>query len=142
MSLYKTKPRWHRGEIIATERGWVNPHNNEVLVSIGNLKSKLEAEDRAINIPLEVEQKITAPLEVEQAIEGEMVSEVEVEVLETEVKSTRKYNRKSMVESKKENIMEDPKKEIIGEVVESITDSKKIIGEVVETDLEKQIIAE
>jgi len=44
MTLLSTKPSWHRGEIIATERGWVNPQNNEVLVAIGNLKLKLEAE--------------------------------------------------------------------------------------------------
>jgi len=44
MTLLSTKPTWHKGEIIATERGWVNPQNNEVLVAIGNLKLKLEAE--------------------------------------------------------------------------------------------------
>jgi hypothetical protein len=142
MSLHKTKPRWHNGEIIATERGWVNPQNNEVLVSIGNLKTKLEAED-AKNLSLKIDTAIEV-IEVVK-IEVEVPDEVETEEVDTqinsEVKTTRKYVRKS-VEPKKENIMEEAKKEIIGEVVESIVDSKKIIGEVVETDLEKQIIAE
>lgn len=38
--LLKTKPSW-APNAIPTDRGWVNPTNNEVLVAIGNLRTLL-----------------------------------------------------------------------------------------------------
>ena len=43
MSLRKTKPRWFP-TAVATNLGWINPSNNEVLVSIRNLKTRIEQE--------------------------------------------------------------------------------------------------
>lgn len=44
MSLLKTKPSY-APNCVATERGWTNPVTGEVLVAIGMLKTKLEAEN-------------------------------------------------------------------------------------------------
>lgn len=111
MSLLNTKPRWFTGECVATERGWVNPKNNEVLVSIGNLKAKLEAETQPV--PVKIEPQIIVA-------EPEIVIK-EVKQMETEEKQKKPQGRK-------------PK--VIGEVTESkIPANQQLIGEVVEYDL-------
>lgn len=126
MSLLNTKPRYFQ-TAIATVRGWVNPETGEVLVAIGNLKLKLEAEQLA-------EQKVTEVIVAEVVIDvvkaeiivEEVVIKKEI-IMETKVeapvKVKREYNKK-------------PK--VIGEVVEEkLETNRQIIGEVVEHDLEK-----
>lgn len=97
MSLLNTKPRYFPSSI-ATNRGWTNPITGEVLVSIGNLKSKLEAEFLTIT---------------------EQPKEVIMETnTETQVKVKREYNKKPKVIGE---VVEQPvetNKQIIGEVVE------------------------
>lgn len=53
MSLLKTKPSY-APNCVATERGWTNPVTGEVLVAIGMLKTKLEAENPTAAAPVEV----------------------------------------------------------------------------------------
>lgn len=53
MSLLKTKPSY-APNCVATERGWTNPVTGEVLVAIGMLKTKLEAENPTPVAPVEV----------------------------------------------------------------------------------------
>lgn len=122
MSLLQTKPNWHRGECIATERGWVNPQNNEVLVAIGNLKIKLE-------------QELTeAAQKVEVKVEPVVIKEPEIiKVKEVKVESNEKH--KKIVPAKKTRV--------IGEVTEQkVHAGKQIIAEVVEYDLDKPVIGE
>lgn len=111
MSLMKTKPSW-APTAIATDRGWVHPISGEVFVAIGNLKLKLEAENK------------TTAVELENVVKPE-VKEVIMDTQEVN-KEKRQYNKK-------------PK--VIGEVVEQPKDVK-IIGEVVEYDLETPVIGE
>ena len=172
MSLMKTKPTWHRGEVIATERGWVNPQNNEVLVAIGNLKSKLEAENAAelvVTKPTTVKADkklvVVSPPELDDSLvqnlgqvtttentttltsnpEPQIVIKDEVTLVSDDVDTTVKLNeKKSRGRPKKEDNVETPK-QIIAEVVEDIVDiknKKQIIAEVVEDNKEKTIIAE
>jgi hypothetical protein len=58
MSLLRTKPRWC-SSAIPTDRGWVNPVSNELLVSFKNLKTLLDAEIM-LNTPIVVE-KVNEP---------------------------------------------------------------------------------
>lgn len=99
MSLLSTKPRWF-SDAIPSNLGWINPKTNEVLVSIGNLKSKLEAEQLIIkkDIPME-------PVQVEQ---------VSVVNQESEVKQKRQYNKKPKLIGE----VVESKQQIIGEVTE------------------------
>jgi hypothetical protein len=114
MSLLSTKPRYFP-TAVATERGWVNPQTGEVLVSIGNLKLKLEAET-----PVEVVTKLEPPVIEIVETKEEIIMETK---LETPVKVKREYNKK-------------PK--VIGEVVEEkLETNRQIIGEVLEHDLDK-----
>lgn len=95
MSLLKTKPRW-APTAIATDRGWVHPNTGEVFVAIGNLKTKLEAEQNIIGKEPEVI----------------IMDEVKTEV----TKEKRTYNKKPKVIGE---VVEQPKDvKIIGEVVE------------------------
>lgn len=115
MSLMNTKPRWFRGEVVATESGWVNPINNEVLVAIGNLKSKLEAEQPKkiiIADSLEVAEKVVktrkpyAPRKPKVVNEGNNMQEKE------------KTPENVPVEQPVEQPVKKTPKKIIGEVVE------------------------
>lgn len=121
MSLLQTKPNWFRGECIATERGWVNPQNNEVLVAIGNLKIKLE-EELAKAAP-----KVSIKIEpVVEKLEIIKVKEVKVEH-----------------QDKTKKIAPHKKAKVIGEVTEQkVPAGKQIIAEVVEYDLDKPVIGE
>lgn len=110
MSLLNTKPRWFQ-DAVATDSGWANPKTGEVLVAIGNLRAKLEAET-----PVEA----TEIKSDEVIIKEEIVMEAKIE---TPVKVKREYNKK-------------PK--VIGEVVEEkLETTHQIIGEVVEHYLDK-----
>ena len=127
MSLLKTKPNWFRGEIIATEQGWVNPQNNEVLVSVGNLKSKLALELAETTPKVEV-VKVESP--------KVMVEEPKIEIIKVkEIKMDAQEKQKKSVATKKTRV--------IGEVTEAkVPAGKQIIAEVVEYDLDKPVIGE
>ena len=131
MSLHLTKPKWHRGPVVATEQGWVNPINNEVLIAIGNLKSKLEAEEKidsviSLHVQLPISEAIPEPV-------------INVEVINEPVVVESKEVKMEVQEKNKKLVGKKPK--IIGEIVEQDL-SKQIIAEVVEYDLEKTVIAE
>lgn len=131
MTLMKSKPRWHKGEVIATERGWVNPQNNEVLVAIGNLKVRLEEE----GIFLDAEE-VTNEMLAAKTVKPEPV-------VPRMRKAYAPRKPKEPTSDKKETAVEktEDKKEIIGEVTEAPA-GKVIIAEVVEDDLTKKVIAE
>jgi len=161
MTLLSTKPTWHKGEIIATERGWVNPQNNEVLVAIGNLKMKLEAEgllspEPVLTIATETKtEKVGNDIDLAMKQElGEVVvtdnmttlmstpapvnevvlnigSEDQVVVAEVVVTETKPVEKPLSKKAKKE-IAAMEKKQIIAEVVEDIAG----------TESKKVIIAE
>lgn len=121
MSLLKTKPTWHRGEVIATERGWVNPLNNEVLVSIGNLKQKLELEFASIPKPV---------------VEPELV----VEKIESPIEQKPEIVKEHKMETKKQT---NKKPKVVVETTQkTVPVGQQLIAEVVEYDLDKPIIAE
>jgi hypothetical protein len=110
MSTYlKTKPRWCP-TAVATEQGWVNSLNGELLVSHRGLKSKIDAEDAS-----------SAPVEVPVVIQEEVIMQVQEEV-KVEV---------APVQVKEETIKKPKKKQkLLGEVVEfDIPDDAKVIGE-------------
>lgn len=71
MSLESTRPRWC-ATAIATNRGWVDPRTNEVLIAIGNLKARLDAETV-----------------VAEVVEPEVTQEVVAEVVERKVRVPR-----------------------------------------------------
>jgi hypothetical protein len=102
MSLYlKSKPRWCP-TAIATEQGWVNSLNGELLVSHRGLKSKIDAE---------------LPVGIKEEVIMQVQEEVKVEVAPVQVK---------------EETIKKPKKKqkLLGEVVEfDIPDDAKVIGE-------------
>jgi hypothetical protein len=105
MSLLNTKPHWCK-HAVATNRGWVNPFTQEVMVAIGNLDKRLEAEKPTI-----VEVK-------------EIIMEQEIK---PEVKTRKPYApRKPKVVG--EAVEYDQTKRIIAEVVEYDVDTK-VIGE-------------
>ena len=62
-AILKTKPKFP--ECIATNAGWVNPINNEVLVSFKLLKDKIEALQ-----PMQVETQKPEVVEVETPVEA------------------------------------------------------------------------
>lgn len=84
MSLESTRPRWC-ASAIATNSGWVDPRTNEVLIAIGNLKARLEAEKVVAEVvvaePVEeivaevVERKARVP-RVPRAPKQEVIAEV------------------------------------------------------------------
>ena len=131
MSLHLTKPKWHRGPVVATEQGWVNPINNEVLIAIGNLKSKLEAEGKvdtviSLHVQLPISEATHEPV-------------INVEIINEPVILESKEVKMEVQEKNKKVIGKKPK--IIGEVVERDL-TKQIIAEVVEYDIEQNVIAE
>jgi hypothetical protein len=116
MSLLTTKPSWFRGNVIATERGWVNPLNNEVLVAIGNLKVMLEAEFAA-----------SKPVELK-------LVEVETNVPDVIIVKENKMENKKPATKKTKVIAETTEK--------TVPAGQQLIAEVIEHDLDKKIIAE
>ncbi len=109
MSIYlKTKPRWC-DTVEATEQGWVNSKNGELLVSHRGLKSKIDAE--------------LASQVKEEPIKEEVIMQVQEEV-KVEVAPAQ-------VEVKEETIKKPKKKQkLLGEVVEyNLDDQSKVIGE-------------
>lgn len=132
----KTKPLWHRGECIADQRGWVNPQNNEVLVAIGNLKEKLEAEGIDLSEPEVV--KVEKPIKVK-----EVEKEVQKELSKKERKDQARAEYLDRIELQT-TITKIEKKDAEMKTVAEATEVKpqNIIGEVVEQDPAKKIIAE
>jgi hypothetical protein len=125
MSLLKTKPAY-APNAVATDRGWTNPVTGEVLIAIGMLKTKLDAEqvkivgataDVVIVDEVAPVVKEVKEVKVEEIIEPE--KEIVMEPVITEVKPVKVRK-------------EYTKKQIIGEVVEHVEVQKQIIGEVVE----------
>jgi hypothetical protein len=104
----RTKPRWCP-TVEATEQGWINSLNGELLVSLRNLKSLLALEQAALDaaaatIPKEV------PMQVIKEEVVPVVAEVQVPVTEETIKKPKK------------------KQKILGEVVEFPVDAQ-VIGE-------------
>jgi hypothetical protein len=143
MSLLKTKPHYFP-TAIATESGWCNPITGEVLVSVGRLKSKLEAEGVIATEPVvtakiiesEDQPIITTPEVVVEPIAAvvepvlEPVVEQPKEIIMEEVKPVKvrkEYTRKIKVTEQTEK---------------SVPADQKLIGEVVEHDLDKPVIGE
>ena len=115
MSLLKTKPNWFKGECIATHRGWVNPQSGEVLVAIGNLRLKLEAEYKK-SLPLNLEV-----VSVEKTPEIKYV-----------IKEIVKMEQKSKLPKLKHQ------KSVLGESTENkIPRGQQLIAEIVEYDIDK-----
>jgi predicted Holliday junction resolvase-like endonuclease len=108
MTVYtKTKPRWCP-TAVATEQGWVNSLNGELLVSHRNLKSKIDAEEAS-----RVQE--VAPVVIQEEDIMQVQEEVEVKVTQVEEETIKK-----------------PKKnqKLLGEVVEfNIPSDAKVIGE-------------
>lgn len=110
MSYANTKPRWCK-TVEATEQGWINSLNGELLVSLRGLKSLLAAEQAAIEAAMP-QPVVETPKEVIMQVEETVpvVAEVQVPLKEETVKKPKK------------------KQKILGEVVEFPTDAK-VIGE-------------
>jgi len=145
MSLMKTKPSWVPN-VIATDRGWVDPVSGEVYVAIGNLAKLLANEADAVEqakVAKSIEDELaealkqkpaeyTVPEHLKEQVrrDDEPTKEETPMIIETpqteELKQKRAYNKK-------------PK--VIGEVVEQPKDVK-IIGEVVEYNVDTKVIGE
>jgi sulfopyruvate decarboxylase TPP-binding subunit len=104
MSLYlKSKPRWCP-TAIATEQGWVNSLNGELLVSHRGLKSKIDAE-----LPVGIKEEVIMQVQEEVKVE---LAPVQVEIKEETIKKPKK------------------KQKLLGEVVEfDVSPDAKVIGE-------------
>lgn len=108
MNYLKTKPRWCPN-VEATEQGWINSLNGELLVSLRGLKSLLAADQAKLDIAA-----ATIPKEVPmQPVQEEVVqtpTEVQVPIKEETIKKPKK------------------KQKLLGEIVEYPVDSQ-VIGE-------------
>lgn len=104
MSTYlKSKPRWCTNAV-ATEQGWVNSLNGELLVSHRGLKSKIDAE-------LASQPKEEVIMQVQEEVKVEAAA-AQVELKEETIKKPKK------------------KQKLLGEVVEfNIPAEAKVIGE-------------
>lgn len=125
MSLLNTKPRYFP-TAIATKSGWANPITGELLVSIGNLKAKLELEESsAVQVAV---QEIVQVIDVvtEKPIE---ITKGNIMIETPETKTRKQYAPR--------------KPKVIGEVTESnIPAKQQLIGEVVEYKLDTPVIGE
>lgn len=113
MSYANTKPRWCK-TVEATDRGWINSLNGELLVSLRNLKSLLAVEQAAIDAAAATVPVVETPKEVIMQVEETVpvVSEVQVPLKEETIKKPKK------------------KQKLLGEVVEfPLVDGAKVIGE-------------
>lgn len=136
MSFLATKPTWFPSAI-ATDRGWVNPITGELLISIKNLRSRIESEQVVETqilspVPETLQQPVSDQIIAEEVVIQHIIKKVKPkmeqetqEVTSTEVKQKRAYNKK-------------PK--VIGEAVER--SNKNMIAEVVEYNLETPVIGE
>lgn len=109
MSYANTKPRWCK-TVEATEQGWINSLNGELLVSLRGLKSLLAAEQAALDAAVAAsfpKEVIMQPVQEEVV---PVVAAVQVPLKEETVKKPKK------------------KQKLLGEVVEFPTDAK-VIGE-------------
>ena len=106
MSTYlKSKPRWCP-TAVATEQGWVNSLNGELLVSHRGLKSKIDAEEVP---PAPIQEEVIMQIQEEVKVE---LTPVQVEIKEETIKKPKK------------------KQKLLGEVVEfDIPSDAKVIGE-------------
>ena len=107
MSYLNKKPKWCP-TAIATEQGWVNSLNGELLVSLRGLKSKIDAE-----------------------IAAELATQSKKEVI-MQVQEEKAEDKQTKSEVIKEETVKKPKKKqkLLGEVVEfKINDTSEIIGE-------------
>lgn len=140
MSLLNTKPRWFQ-DAVATDRGWVNPISGEVLIAIGNLKMKLEAEVKYLSEKYSAEalSKPYVDIPTPETIYTKQKIEPVVEIVETPVEQTKEIIMETKIETPVKIKREYNKKpKVIGEVVEEKLETKRqIIGEVVEHDLDK-----
>ena len=120
MSYIRTKPRWCP-TVEATEQGWINSLNGELLVSLRGLKTLLAAEEAMIAAAMPKVVESTAPLQEVVPVQEVVImqEEVKVEVQETQVPL-------------KEETIKKPKKKqkLLGEVVEfPLVDGTQVIGE-------------
>lgn len=126
MSLLNTKPRYFPSAV-ATESGWCNPITGEVLVSIGRLKSKLEAEAALVVAPVTTSPEVA----VEPVVAAvEPIVEQPKEIVMDEVKPVKV--RKEY--TKKVKVVEQTDK--------PVPEGQKILGEVVEYDLDTPVVGE
>lgn len=104
MSLLITKPRYCP-DAIPTDSGWIHPVTKELLVSVGNLKTKLAAET---------------------------IKEVKMETTQANNQVVKSRGRPKGSTNKPriigEVVEQDPNVKILGEVVEYSLD-QKVIGE-------------
>lgn len=109
MSTYlRSKPRWCP-TAIATEQGWVNSLNGELLVSHRGLKSKIDAETISQVQEVEIQEEVIMQVQEEVKVQLEPV---QVEIKEETIKKPKK------------------KQKLLGEVVEfNIPTDSEIIGE-------------
>jgi hypothetical protein len=108
MSIYlKSKPRWCP-TAVATEQGWVNSLNGELLVSHRGLKSKIDAED-ASPAPVVIQEEVIMQVQEEVKVD---LDQDHGEIQEETIKKPKK------------------KQKLLGEVVEfDVPDDAKVIGE-------------
>jgi hypothetical protein len=133
MSLFNTKPRYFP-TAIATESGWINPITKEVLVSVGGLKSKLEAEAKLIK-PTVIEAVPESIVDVLIPVieEPEVVEPIKEEIVMNE----------EIVDVKTRKPYAPRKPKVIGEVTNSdVPAGTQLIAEVVEYDLDTSIVGE
>lgn len=136
MSLLNTKPRYFP-TAEATESGWINPVTKELLVSVGGLKSKLEAEKEELMSKYSAKalsERILpeiAPFETVVKVEETPVKIEEKEIVMDEIKPVKvrkEYTKKVKV--------------ITEETTKDVPVGKQLIGEVVEYNLDKPVIGE
>lgn len=140
MSLLNTKPRWFQ-DVVASDRGWINPKTGEVLIAIGNLKAKLEVEAKYLSEKYSAEalSKPTVDIPTPETIYIKRETTPVVEIVETPVEQPKEIIMETKIETPVKVKREYNKKpKVIGEVVEEkLETSRQIIGEVVEHDLDK-----
>ena len=120
MSYARTKPRWCP-TVEATDQGWINSLNGELLVSLRGLKTLLAEEEARIASAMPKVVESTAPLQEVVPVQEVIImqEEVKVEVQETPV-------------ALKEETVKKPKKKqkLLGEVVEfPMVEGVEVIGE-------------
>lgn len=135
MSLLNTKPRYFP-TAVATQSGWANPVTGELLVSIGNLKHKLELED----VQKLIYKIPTSLVVVPESVVVEVVIPAIVVIKEPKKEIVM---NESVPEVKTRKPYAPRKPKVIGEVTESnVPAGQQLIGEVVEYKLDTPIIGE
>lgn len=133
-------PNWHK-TAIATDRGWVAPETNELLVSFRGLKTKIELE-------LKLNSPVVEPIaDVAPAIEenGFALVELKTEIINSLLNTIKSIEKKEVIMEQDQEVKTkrtyNKKPKVIGEVVEQPAD-RKVLAEVVEYDLETKVIGE